>query len=626
MFWEIASIMDSVNSKRTRVFSKATISFLLFAIVFFVTSCVVRKPYEGEDFYISDSPYHLLLTMESYKENPISIHEFLPIQTLGAQYNKYIDNGPSILHDKLGNAYYVTYSPMGFYVPYLFCKILGLSLNLNSIYYFNCFLMLICGILCSLIIRMLFKNRIFPFFAFIAYIFVPEVLYTQGIVYWHQSLSQVFLLLQILIFTYFIKGVKKHKKLLKVFFLVISFLFAYTEWTGIISNIGFAICALVWKISANRKGKQLKLTYDHRGSTYILLLGGTTVLSLVYFFWRFSRRIPVEGVLEQLTGRAEFHANSSVHLLFKGYIESYGALLVFTLVLIILALSIKSSRIYLIGNIKKEYVLLLFAALFPMTENLILREHALIYTFDRLKLAPFLILVLFLSIRSLQENSKLWMPICGICLVAVSVFGLMTYDIGKTRDMGGDYKKSIVLRDYLQKEYLNKDEAILVKCGQRAWGYLQTFYHRNIFCTSYYSPKRLIAEANGRECDYIIYLPSELVKNDTGVYKEAEIYNKKTGKIKRLEAINGGVHEKHTVHCRPYSDSYWSNGILKKDSTHLLFEDTPFNRKKIEASKYLIHDGRKLKILSYHSQFDNITVIVDKSAEGLGYPTEFDVK
>ena len=52
------------------------------------------------------------------------------------------------------------------------------------------------------------------------------------------------------------------------------------------------------------------------------------------------------------------------------------------------------------------------------------------------------------------------------------------------------YNDSVKLKEYLQENYLKDDKnSILVKDGWRAWGYLQTLYHRNIYCTALYTLK-----------------------------------------------------------------------------------------------------------------------------------------
>lgn len=103
------------------------------------------------------------------------------------------------------------------------------------------------------------------------------------------------------------------------------------------------------------------------------------------------------------------------------------------------------------------------------------------------------------------------------------------------------YKNSLVLRDYIDQNYLNDDEAILVKRGWRAWGFLQTMYHRNIFCTSLYTDQQLITEAVNRNCQYIIYLTEGEACYDTGVYNDADIYDIRDGTVIGISSKTGKI-------------------------------------------------------------------------------------
>lgn len=222
------------------------IIFVSFLMVLFVWLYMFRKPYDGEGFILSDATYHVLLTMEAYEETPVYVHRYLPIQSLGGEYNKGIVNGSSIIMDDVGNNYYVSFSSLGFLAPYLFCKLLRLGLTIDSLYLFNSVIMFLCAIITAAIVYSLFHNEIIAYTGAVIYLFMPEIMYTQGIVYWHHSLSQLFLGIQLLLFVMlYVNNVHKCRLLMKIVFYVVAFLYAYNEWTGYVSNVGVALGIII---------------------------------------------------------------------------------------------------------------------------------------------------------------------------------------------------------------------------------------------------------------------------------------------------------------------------------------------------------------------------------------------
>lgn len=516
-----------------------------FLLVCFFASCIYRRPIESKGFSNSDATYHVLLTMQAYDESSFNDHSFLPIQTFEGGTNKYINNGPSLIQDSNGNNFYVSFSPMGFYVPYLFCKILHLGLNANSLFIYNSLLMLLCAGLLAQLVYQLLGERKLSAIAFVAYIFIPEVLYTQGVVYWHHSLSQVFLILQLLIFSKLHMKSTEKKRVWQLLFLLVSFIYPYLEWTGFISNIGFALCIFIDGFSINKYSAK-KLIYNHAATSKIVLLGTTTCAALGYYLWRFSKIATVQELITTLSSRAAYRSESKYTDLLSGYWDSYKTLIIFTMICVILSLLMKQPRSTLRRLLSsKSLVLLIVASFIPVFENVVMTEHAISYTFDRLKFAPFLIIVLSTSIKALWECKKKILN-TGIiaAMIIVSFWGISAYDDNKFVDFGDGYKNSLVLRDYLNENYLNNNRAILVKRGWRAWGYLQTMYHRNIYCTDLYPEQSLIGEAENRGCQEIIYLTEGAACWDTGVYDYAEVYDISSGRVTEVSSQNGEIEAK----------------------------------------------------------------------------------
>lgn len=388
------------SKKINRTFLTAAICLL----AVFLASCFYRGSAVDKKFALSDATYHVLLTMQAYEDSGLSVHSLLPIQTYGAEYNKHINNGPSLIQDKNGNSFYVSFSPMGFYAPYLFCKLLGLPLTVSSIYIFNCLLMLVSASLCARLVYIVFRRVEFAGVAFVAYIFIPEVMFTQGIVYWHHSLSQVFLLLQLVLFHKLVFGNPKNKLIWQSLFLAVSFIYPYIEWTGFISNVGFAICIFLNGFLIERAGDRNRIAYNHVVSSKMIVLGAVTAAALAYFLWRFSKIAPASQIISSLSGRANSRSAAGYANLFRGYFDSFGPLLILTAITLIVTAVVTPSRMKFLQLMRdRRIVVLLISALVPIFENMLLRGHAIVYTFDRLKFAPFLIVIFILTIDSLRS-------------------------------------------------------------------------------------------------------------------------------------------------------------------------------------------------------------------------------
>lgn len=513
----------------------AIILVICFFVAFFL-SAVLRSPYQSEGFSMSDATYHVLLTMEAYDETPSSVHHWLPLQTYDGEFNKFINNGPSLLQDKFGNNYYVSFSPIGFYLPYFFCKLFHLPLNINSLYLFNCLLMFLSALLLGILIYLIYKDIVCGFFAASIYIFVPEVLYSQGIVYWHHSLSQVFLFSQAILFVLlFIERNNQRKRikqlLLFVAFYTVSFLYPYSEWTGFISNIGFALGILIFDlcIESDKYKKNKRLSISLRAIGNIIGLAATTLFSAVYYLWRFKAVATVKDILDTMNSRMNARSQSGIVELILGYIDSFMPLLIVIVVCLVISIIFKESRkkIKKVFFSKKSWVLFLVFS-FPLMENLLLKEHALIYTFDRLKCVLVLVFILFGLISAIKEKRYvIYQSVLLFALITISLYGIVTYGNAKIIDLV-EYNDSILLRDYLLDNYVGHGKNIIVKEGWRAWGYLQTMYHRNIYCTDLYTETELNNSALSSGSDYIIYVELTSGKGDTSCYTKAKIFDLKT--------------------------------------------------------------------------------------------------
>lgn len=220
---------------RTR---RAMRHLVVWALLLVLVAAVAWLKYPRGEFNYrnSDATWHVVLTMNAYDETPVSVHKFLPLVSLGDARDKGISWGATIW-DRQGNHYYTSFSSMGFALPYLALKCLHLPLTPHSLYLFNTGLLwLSCGILYELLRRWAGADRSRWLMAVVlaAYVLTPEILQGMGLTYWHQSLMQVFLPLQLLLYTRWMDTGRGFWA-----FALLCLVCPYTEWSGYVANAGY---------------------------------------------------------------------------------------------------------------------------------------------------------------------------------------------------------------------------------------------------------------------------------------------------------------------------------------------------------------------------------------------------
>lgn len=337
-----------------------------------------------------EASYHVLFTDLAYDRTPVTQHAFLPLNSFGGEMDKGIAWGAT-WPGPHGNFYYASFAAPGFVLPYLWFKLLGQEPNLYALLWLN---LLIHGVSAGLMALLLW--RALPdaalrtrWFATLCggafYLFANEALYSHGPVYWHHSLFQPVWLLQLLTFqTLLREGERPTSRTLRRLW-ALAFVLPLIEWAGYLANIVMA--ALLWRRKRMHIGK-LPLSF-----ALIAAIAAACALYLVHY-------VAVIGWAElqhALLGR--FHARSlassytsvrmQIGLFWRGYLESYGLPAVMAAIL-----GLREIMQWRNDRALNPLRVLLLAAAFPLIENLVLMQHAVSYSFDRLKALPLLILLL----------------------------------------------------------------------------------------------------------------------------------------------------------------------------------------------------------------------------------------
>ena len=453
--------------------------------------------------------------MKCYDETPISIHKFLPIVSLGNEEDKNIPWG-SCVPDENGNYYYTSFSPAGFVLPYLFIKVFHLPINIYSLYAFNCILcvstlILITIIFCKIFSKYINKELIILCTALI-YLFQMEIMHSQGVIYWVQSVMQLLIALQFLLFMNY-----KNKKA-KIAFYFMCLIMPYVEWTGYVSNVIFALILFIKQIT-----KDKKLTLKCFIAPFII--GILTILSFGIFSAHFLLNLNLKNYITALKNR--FFArnltssNGKLTNLLKGYFISYKYMIGLCTILLITIISVKKYRETCWKIIKEnKYVLIFFIGI--LIENIIMLQHATQYTFDRLKFVYILITVFFIILSTINlcnKENKFFINFIILTLILISVLNIRNYKIGY-----GNYIKknnwenqNKILATYI-KENFNYSNSIMCN-GKNVRGYLNLLFERGIYEGKNYKSAEKITIDHHKQ--YLVYINvNDISKIDKVIIKD----------------------------------------------------------------------------------------------------------
>ena len=207
----------------------------------------------------------------------------------------------------------------------------------------------------------------------------------MGIVYWHQSVLQVTLLLQIICF-YQCAVCSRSRYVIP--FLILTVINPYIEWTGYVANFGFVIAELLlhWRINWRGYIKQ------------VALICFLTILSFILFSAHYLLRVTPDSFFGALYSRfsaRNYSVNTPIISIIAGYLESFAYLWVLLVIALIICFCCKRSL-----EINNGILILILA--FPILENFVMKQHALVYTYDRMKAAWLIIFLTCEVIRNID--------------------------------------------------------------------------------------------------------------------------------------------------------------------------------------------------------------------------------
>lgn len=545
---EVIMKLAKSSNVKSRDVKRDYFEAIALAVVLVTVVSVMKFRGGTVNYYNSDATWHALLTIEAYDETPKSQHLFLPIVSLGNSGDKWIPWGATI-PDDLGNYYYTSFSPAAYFCAWLFIKIFCLPVSENSLYLFNSLLFTVSaaiwGWLISLVYEKSLYKRTLVSIAILTYVLAPELMHGMGIVFWAQSVMQVTLLMQICAYYLYMKYDFKAGKII---FFILAFINPYIEWTGYVANIGFAVVELVlhWK-------KNKKTAVVHACS-----IGVLTVCSFVAFVMHFLFRVDANVFFRTLYARfCARNVSVSVPLvsLFSGYLKSFLWLWVLLLMLAVWSF-IKNKKIELRHGI--------FAVLiaFPLLENMLMKQHAVMYSFDRMKfifLISFCICELASNLLESYDRKKVRTKMSIITMVlGFGFLNLKAYMGDSTLIWDIDYiNENEIIADYINENY---KDSVLAFENESVRGYINMLFMRGIYESIDFNTAMEKALSLGKR--YVIMLNIENI-GSWSMYdlSGATIYDTQTRETSILLVENGAVST-----CADYSSSWFVWKKYEKES------------------------------------------------------------
>lgn len=516
----------SMQGKALKKRGVQLIGLFCLTVVLVTAAAALKYRDGGINYYNSDATWHTLLTIKAYRETPVSEHLFLPIVTLGSQDDKWIPWGATV-PDENGNYFYTSFSAAGYFLPWLFMKIFGLSVSEQSLYLFNTVMFAVSAFLWARFISMIYdghKNAVLlSVIALFSYVLSPELLHGMGIVYWHQSVMQVTLLIQMMAWYQYKKG----SRAAQILFYAMALANPYIEWTGYVANVGFAVAEL---LSGGKKQWKKSL-----GKAAVL--GVLTIASLGLFAGHYLLRVDSATFGEALRARfmaRNVTADTTFAEVFSGYIQSFGYLWILALLLAVWNIAVNQ-------KIELRHGLLMLVMTFPLLENVLMKQHAVEYTYDRMKgifILSFLLCELAQGILETAEKRRKAAAGLIVLTAAAGLFNFWSYRSDRHYIWEADYRAdNEKLASYINQEY---PDCVLALEGDAVRGYMNLLFGRGIYEFTPADSAKEIALEKGRRYAVVLSIEDSEAWN---VYdlEGAAVYDLDTGEVELISVQEGNI-------------------------------------------------------------------------------------
>lgn len=580
------------------VFAGFIVLILFFTVSFSIRSNDFNKVTGVDNL---EASYHVLLTIKALKSNPIENHWFLPTVSLGQSLDKNIPWGATV-PTQTGDYIYTSFTPPGFLAPYIVFNSLKLEVSEKNLARFNFILgSLVSLILYALLVKMLllsgYNHQIATAGAILGItvsIFSKEVLQSHGLVYWSHSLNQLILISGLYLLLSYLnanssRNSNKNKYAAGLVFAV--FLGAWTEWSGYIFGIGLAI--LFWfgiMMEKPQKGLSIKL---------LIAVATAGVLTLVHYGLAVGFEPTVKALIKSYFSRNT--TSTDVIILLYNYVLSFGLFLLVIFAAVTIPFFLQNTNINETQATKFNVAFLFFAAAIPLFENIIMLQHAVQFSFDRLKFVFPAAIIISLAFARL---CRVWRYVLAVSLAFASIHGFSSYQMGLLHSRVWaeiDFRNKLLANSIIKSTNIDCS-TLLSNFDVR--GYSNLLFNRGIYENkSIEDSKELIKKTQACSA---IYLEGRWGFTDLPYYKKAWVIlaNGDSFSLSHLEI--GEV--------SPYfffTDSSWQNGVARNWAGFFVPNTEPLREQLTIGSDLIFKNGEVRKIVNVMPSGQYLNVYVD---------------
>lgn len=352
----------------------------------------------------SDAASHIAATVTAMERTPASVHHYLPILTMGAPTDLYVDNLPTAARlDATGHVYYTSWPPGIFTFAWAAKSLSGFAPTPAFFIVLASFLQIITagllGAVCYLASRKMAddKNaaRIAGLIGFVLYMASFEGVKSHTYSLWAEHLWEPLFLIQIILY---------QRRRLEFGIPLIGAVAGLIDWTAYIANSGFfLVFCLRWY--KERKAADAGLAL----AMVLANVGG-----LVAMYAWFASVIPLKELFGAQMHRSSVRAAGNMFLLIPAYVMSVGAT-------ILVPFYIYRQRRQM--NWQRLDAGLLVLMTVPLIENLVMSQHAISYSYDRLKFVALLAVVITVLIHVFAVSSaKVFYATAATCMLSLIAF------------------------------------------------------------------------------------------------------------------------------------------------------------------------------------------------------------
>lgn len=414
---------------RWQLFLIATLLVAFFGLSVWIRFVVLDRPLSDHHEWITA---HSLITIETWYKYGIQNYWFNPVLNYPNSHDYWYGCMQGSICDKSGNVYYVSYPPLGLWVPFIIFKVLFIYPSVLSLQIFNLVLHFVCAFILFLVIRLIStpKERwvllLSAFTAYFAYLFSAETLWFHSNVYFIEIFAQLPFISAICIILYGVRHNRFYEKRFLFFTGLTIFLFCLTEWLGVLFAVSVAILCLM------RIREYSKLLITTILSTSAALILTVSLYSQIhgfqtYFDTALKKYISRSGMAADLASDNSIRLSlDTVGFVKEHYTQGYGMQLTVLFILLLIALVIRK-RIRTLFN-RNELLFIYLSAVPVVLHHFLFFSFTVVHDFSVLKsaflLAGLIGICLSILLSYIQEN-KLFAGISVITVLWV-IYGSAT--------------------------------------------------------------------------------------------------------------------------------------------------------------------------------------------------------